>query len=162
MLSSGYSSSEVEECLGIDGSTVYRYAKLYERVSLSEYLKDHHVEYSGKLSDGQSLQVVEEVREHVYLTAKEVAAYIEATFRVAYSVKGVVKLLHRLGFSYKKSKQVLSQANGHAQKEFLNTFNSLLENEPDTVVYFYDGVHAQHNRAALSLIMAGYSKAMIA
>jgi transposase len=157
MLSSGYSSSQVEECLGIDGSTVYRYAKLYGSVSLSEYLKDHHVEYSGKLSEEQSLQVVKQVRDHVYLTAKEVAVYIKATFGIAYSVKGAVKLLHRLGFSYKKPKQVPPQANAAAQEKFLDTFNSMLENQPDTVVYFNDGVHPQHNtKADYGWILRGY------
>lgn len=145
MLDAQYTPAQIEECLGVDVSTVYRYAKDYQEKELTDYLLDNHVNYSGKLSQDQELQLTKEVAENLYLSAKEVAAYILLELGVPYTDKGVVKLLHRLGFSYKKTKQVPAKAKSEAQQAFVEELNDLLEKEPDTVIYFNDGVHPQHN-----------------
>lgn len=145
MLDAGYTPVQIEECLGVDVSTVYRYTKDYQQMDILDYLRDNHVAYSGKLSEAQEEQLIKEVSENLYLTSKEVAAYILREFGVAYVDKGVVKLLHRLGFSYKKTKQVPAKANRSQQEAFVNELNDLLDKEPNTVVYFNDGVHPQYN-----------------
>lgn len=145
MLDAGYTPVQIEECLGVDVPTVYRYAKDYQQMDILDYLRDNHVAYSGKLSEAQEERLIKEVSENLYLTSKEVAAYILRELGVAYVDKGVVKLLHRLGFSYKKTKQVPAKANRSKQEAFVNELNDLLDKEPDTVVYFNDGVHPQYN-----------------
>lgn len=145
MLDAQYTPAQIEECLGVDVSTVYRYVKDYQQLDILDYLRDNHVAYSGKLSEEQELHLTQEVAEYLYLSSKEVAAYILREFGIAYADKGVVKLLHRLGFSYKKTKQVPAKANRSEQEEFVKELNEVLEKEPDTVVYFNDGVHPQYN-----------------
>ena len=58
-------------------------------------------------------------------------------------------LLHRLNYSYKKTKLVPGKADTEAQKEFIEFYNELKEtkgvNDP---VYFMDGTHPQHNSVA--------------
>lgn len=55
-------------------------------------------------------------------------------------------LLHRLNFTYKKSKLVPGKADAKQQQEFLATLEMIRENksENDPILYM-DGVHPQHN-----------------
>lgn len=55
-------------------------------------------------------------------------------------------LLHRLNFTYKKSKWVRGKADAKQQQEFLATLEMIRENksENDPILY-RDGVHPQHN-----------------
>jgi transposase-like protein len=41
MLHRKFSVSEIEDLLGIDDNSVYRYAKAFRQVGLEEYLNDH-------------------------------------------------------------------------------------------------------------------------
>ena len=47
-----------------------------------------------------------ELREHIYTDAKSVAAWIRSTLGVEYTPQGVVDLLNRIGFTYKKTTEV--------------------------------------------------------
>jgi len=82
----------------------------------------------------------------IYLTAKEICAYVEKEYGVAYSSKGMTSLLHTLGFTYKKPKHVPGKANKQAQEEFIEKYNKLKEDKaPKDRIYFMDGVHPLHN-----------------
>lgn len=132
--------------LGIDDSTVYRYAQGFGELGLEDYLKSFFVAYSGQLTADEEQQVREELRACLYLNSKQVAAYIEREFGVRYSLSAVVKLLHRLGFAYKKTKGGGVKADREAQEEFVRQLSEILEQVDDNqVVYFNDAVHPQHN-----------------
>ena len=82
----------------------------------------------------------------LYLTAKDVAAWVEETFEVSYTVSGMTALLHRLGFVYKKPKLVPGKAERQAQEAFLADYEKLKQNKrEDDVIVFMDAVHPQHN-----------------
>jgi hypothetical protein len=55
----------------------------------------------------------------------------------------MIDLLHRLGFSYKQTKQVPCETDVKAQKEFVEELSSLVEHAEanKAVIYFVDGVH---------------------
>ena len=54
--------------------------------------------------------------------------------------------LHRLGFSYKNTKNVPSKANRKEQEAFLRKYEDLKENLKETEkIYFMDGVQPTHN-----------------
>lgn len=58
----------------------------------------------------------------------------------------MVITLHRLGFSYKKTKHVPSKANKEKQEEFLESYKKLRKELKQTEkIYFMDGVHPTHN-----------------
>lgn len=90
-------------------------------------------------------------------TAKEVVALIEELFGIVYTPGGVVALLKRLGFVYKKTTLIPSKANREEQEKFVADLEELLENCLDgEVVYFSDAVHPQHNtRASYGWIKSG-------
>jgi transposase len=82
----------------------------------------------------------------LYLTAKEVAHWVERHFGVRYSESGMTALLHRLGYVYKKPKLVPGKADAEAQRAFLDDYASLKESKgPNDPIYFVDAVHPQHN-----------------
>ena len=83
----------------------------------------------------------------IYLSAKDIRRFVAKEFGVQYTPKGRVHLLHRLGFVYKKTKQVPGKADAAAQKKFLEEVYTKLKAEmkADDKLYFLDGVHPQHN-----------------
>lgn len=146
MLDQGFTPDLVAISLGIDDSTVYRYARLFEGQGLEGFLGDNYVAYEGRLSEEQDEAVRKEVSSCLYLTSKEVCAWVESNLGVKYSDKGMVKVLHRLGFVYKKTKHVPAKADVEEQKAFVAEFEAFMAGKGgDTVVYYNDGVHPQHN-----------------
>jgi len=79
-------------------------------------------------------------------TSKELSVYIENKYGIVYTPEGLVITLHRLGFVYKKTKNVPSKADEKKQKEFVKEYECLKENlNEDEKIYFMDGVHPTHN-----------------
>lgn len=149
MLDEGFSPEMIARSLGIEDSTLYRYQKDFNEKGLSFYLDSRYVAYSGKLTQAQEVELIRELSDNLYISSKEAAAYILHTFGVKYTSQGVVKLLHRLGFVYKKTTAVPSKADAKAQEEFIKKLHALLKKlGPEEVVYFNDGVHPQHNTRA--------------
>lgn len=74
------------------------------------------------------------------------AKYIRDRFGVVYSIRGVTKLLNRIGFSYKKVKIVPGKADRTKQEEFVKTYEKLKKDkQKEDVIYFGDGCHPKHN-----------------
>lgn len=146
MLDSGFSAESVALSLGIDDSTVFRYQKAWRESDLQTYLQTNYLPYSGKLTEEQEAQLQAELRQNLYISSQEVVDYTEHAFNASYTCEGMVKLLHRLGFVYKKTKSVPCKADPAQQQEFVEEIQKLLAGlEANEVVYFNDAVHPQHN-----------------
>ena len=146
MLDSGFSPEVVAATLGIDDSTVFRYKKAWLESDLPTYLETNYKAYSGKLTEEQEIRLKQELRQNLYISSQEIVDYVQHAFGVIYTCEGMVKLLHRLGFVYKKSKAVPCKADPEKQKEFVDELHKLLaELDENEVVYFNDAVHPQHN-----------------
>lgn len=146
LLASGRTAEDVAEALLIDPNTVRNHFKRYQQGGLSGLL---HVAYRGsdcELSEADLAILDAHLQDQLYLSAKDVAAWVEETFAVAYTVSGMTALLHRLGYVYKKPKLVPGKADRQAQEAFLATYQELKENKgEDDVILFMDAVHPQHN-----------------
>lgn len=141
-LDRGLSPGEVAAIFGIDDATVYRYLAAFKTKSLTDYIKGDWVSFSSKLTEHQLEQLREEVSSCLYNNAKDIKFWIKYHFRVDYHVKQVVKLLHKLGYVYKKTKIVPGKANKEAQEKFIAEFEQLMKQKPaKTKVFFNDGVH---------------------
>lgn len=147
MLDQGLDIALIASCLGIDDSTVYRYVQLYRSSSsLSDYITNNWVAYHGRLDEQQESALKTEVSSHLYTTSAEVCAWILHTFGVRYSTQGVVKLLHRLGFVFKKAKHVPGFADVDKQMAHLAKFEGFIaQKDEKNILYFNDGVHPMHN-----------------
>ena len=100
----------------------------------------------SKLSVVQLYELNAHLEQNTYLTVEAIIAYIEEEYDVLYSVSGMTDLLHRLKFTYKKSKLVPAKADKEKQKQFLTQLEELRKNKDvsDPILYM-DGVHPQHN-----------------
>jgi transposase len=136
--------------LGIDASTVNRHYHHYQQSQdFDQYLQTHYKPYQGKLTEEQLEQVKTYVNDQLCNSSLMVKTYIEQQYRISYSQQGVVALLHRLGFCYKKTKLIPSKADLASQQSFVEQFGQLEKHLPaDQVILFGDGVHPQHNTQA--------------
>jgi transposase len=95
---------------------VRNHFKCYRRGGLLGLL---HVAYRGgdwALGEAELAVLDAHLQTHLYLTAKEVAAWVEESSEVRYAVSGMTAPLHRLGFVYKKPKLVPGKADHAAQE----------------------------------------------
>jgi len=160
LLGTGWTEREVAEALLLDPDTLRRYVGRYRAGGVDQLLK---LEYRGsvpKLTADQHAQLDEHLSHKTYLQVSDIVSYIQATFRVQYSVNGLTDLLHRMGFVYKKPKVVPGQADADAQRKFVREYETLKQNKgPDDPIYFMDAVHPQHNTtAACGWIKRGVEK----
>jgi transposase len=147
LIDKGYSHKEVAQILLLDDSTTRRYEQEYQEGGLDELLDDKFTGGSGKLTKDQENKLSSHLEYTTYSSAKEISEFIKAKFSVTYTPQGLVPLLHRLGFSYKKTKQVPGKADPEKQKVFLKIYHRLRKkvNNANIFLYFLDGSHPQHN-----------------
>jgi len=95
-----------------------------------------------------------------YQTVSSIREHIQATYRVTYSLSGLLHLLRRLDFVYKKPKAIAGKADKAEQEKFLRMIEEkLAENSRETAVYYADGTHPQHNtHCAQGWIKKGQNK----
>ena len=138
-----WSPQQIAEALLISDQAVRNHVEDYKTS------KKLHLESGGseeKLSKRQSVLLEAHLRKHTYLYVKDIAAYVQATFSVVYTVHGLRHWLQRHKFSYKKPAVVPGKANKEAQQKWLAEYEKLRQGLPeDETICFMDGVHPTHN-----------------
>jgi transposase len=100
----------------------------------------------SKLNEEQTKSLLEHLQQHTYLYAKDIIAYVKATFSVEYTVPGMTSWLKMHGFSYKKPAIVPGKANCEAQERWIKEYEEFKKNLPgNEAICFIDGVHPTHN-----------------
>ena len=162
LLNRGYEYSEIAEILLIDHSTLWRWYESYISKGIEGLMQDNYTGGTSKLTERQQTKLIEHLESKMYLSAKEICAFVEKTFKVNYTPKGMTSLLHQLGFTYKKPKHIPGKADIEAQKAFIKKYRRLQKNKtPDDKIYFMDGVHPKHNsHPAYGWIRKGYDMAL--
>jgi len=146
LVDKGYTYQQIEEILLIDERTLGRYKKIYLEKGIVGLVSDNYSGGSYKLSEDQRKTLSNELDSKPYATAADICEYIRKTFNVQYSQQGMVKTLHRIGYSYKKTCPVPGKADIEKQKEFINKYESDYKSLPDNEkVYFLDGCHPTFN-----------------
>lgn len=145
-LNTGFAIAEVASILLLDEVTLRRYVQKFQEQGISGLLECHY--HGGK----SHLTVLEQNALETYLvtrtltTAKQVQDYILKTYGKKYSVLGVTKLLHRMGFTYKKPKIVPGNVSVALQQEFLKKYTEVKETlRTNDQIYFSDATHPTHN-----------------
>ncbi len=145
-LAKGWSASQVAEILLIDEKTSRDYFERYLQGGCAALKKDHHPGATPKLDEHQMRELDATLQEQILPDAKAVIAHIKKHYGVRYSLSGVIDLLHRLGFSYKKPTHVPGKQDPAQQQAFLEEYERIKaekgENDP---IYFADATHPQHN-----------------
>ena len=139
--------ASVADDLGLDETTVYRYARAFTTLGVDKYLAHEQPGYWGLLTSAHLAHLCREVNATLYTDCSALQAWLLRTYRVAYSVSGLTDLLHRLGFTYKLTTPVPCQADAGAQADFLDEL-AVLEahvERGEAVLYYADAAHPTHN-----------------
>lgn len=157
MVNSGFSFEQIKQALLLDEVTVRRYVKQFKEKGVDGLLECLYTGGRTRLTEIQEEELKLYLQENTKRIAKEIADYVEKTYSVKFSVIGITKLLHRLGFTYKKPKIIPGKADKAKQEEFLKLYKqtqgALGENDR---IYFADSTHPQHNtRSSYGWILKG-------
>jgi len=133
LLGTGWSVSQLAEVLLMDPNTVRTYHRLFSEGGIETLLTRHHLGGFTYLAAAEEAELTTHLEQELHLTAKSVVAYIKKRWQVNYSGRGVVALLHRLGFCYKKPKLIPGKADE---------------------ILFMDATHPHHN----PVVACGWTK----
>ncbi len=133
--------------LFLDEGTIANYKKRYREGGLEGLIIDDYKTRRTKLNEFQELELTDYIEAGTFLSIKQTVTFIKNKYKVKFSISGCTNLLHRLGFSYKKTKGVPGKAKKDFQEEFIEMYNAL---DPDANVYFGDATHPLHNTVLAS------------
>lgn len=157
--SGSWELEEVSEILLLDTETLRRYIQLYESGGVAELTQRHYKGSFCRLSDQDLEQLKTHLSEVTYLSVISIAHYIEKTYGVRYAISGLTKVLHRLGFVYKKPDLSPGRVDVAKQLEFLQQFEEIRRSGDP--VYSMDGCHPQHNSMPqYGWILKGHTKTL--
>ena len=146
MFDKGMSAAEICELLLIDETTARRYLNIYEEEGIEGLTEFKYVGGQGKLTARQEIRLIDHLEENLYSKVEDIIRYVESRFGETYTVSGMTKLLRRLGFVYKKTKQVPGKADPEIQEMFVREYEKLKKSlKKGDKIYFADGVHPRHN-----------------
>lgn len=145
-LSKGFSFQQIEEILLIDERTARRYFEIYKEKKEDGLLILNYKGRAGKLTSIQEEELKDHINNNLYPKASDIADYIKKKYMIVYTPEGLVILLHRLGFSYKKTKIIPGKADTEKQKKHLEIYETMKNNlKNDEKIYFMDAVHPSYN-----------------
>ena len=142
LLDEGKSYSDIAKFLFLDDKTIRNWEKKYQRGGIEDLVNDHYMGRSCLMTGEQQVLLVNELGSKVYPTTQAILDFVKKEFGIKYSQGGMTSLLHRLGFSYKKTKGVPGKADASKQQEFINRYNGIKAHGP---VYFADSTHPMLN-----------------
>ena len=146
MLDLGETPQKIDLFLGIDDATVYRHLENYQAKGLDRYLENSYFGYWGKLDSFELAELRKELNAKLYETAAEVCQYVKERFLVEYTAQGMCDLLNRIGFVYKKTKQIPMKVDQVAQTAFIVEFEQMQAAKDQAEVhYFIDAIHPTLN-----------------
>lgn len=142
----GVSHAEIARRLFRDEDMVRHYERVFRERGLDALLSDNFKAYDGKLERHQEKQLYDYVATHLFLDVAPIQAYVYEQFHVFYSASGMRELLHRIGFTYKKTSHAPGKADEAKQRAFITMFTELMQvKSPDSPVLFMDAVHPSYN-----------------
>lgn len=145
LLDDGWSCEDVARALYLDDDTVRGWHAAFASGGTQALRRFGWKGSRSKLSPNQEAELVETLSGRLFASTAAVMAHIEKCHGIVYSKPGTIKLLHRLGFDYRKPKGLPAKADAAAQEAFVAAYEKLLNGlEPDEVVYFSDAVHPEY------------------
>jgi transposase len=153
----GWTPQQIAKVLLISDQAVREHVYEYK---VSRKLKPESGGSEEKLSEEQSKRLMAHLEAHTYLYVKDIVAYVEATFKIAYTVAGMSHWLRRHNFSYKKPAIVPGKADKERQQQWLTEYEKLRQGLPENeTICFTDGAHPTHNvQPAYGWIKVGVRK----
>lgn len=145
-LNQGLSYEQIAKLLLLDETTTRRYYQEYQKTGVDGLLEYHYHGSSGFLTTLQERELTVHLKENIHQTVKSAVVYVNNTYNRNYSIEGMTHLLHRLGFVYKKTKQIPGKVDLNRQELFKQEYQQLKKTKnSEDQIYFIDATHPQHN-----------------
>jgi transposase len=145
LLDTGWSCAKVASALLLDDDTVRGWYRAYESDGLNGLSSFGHEGSACRLAEDQQRALKDWITARLPRSTKVIGAWIEKNFALSYSRPGLIALLHRLGFDYRKPREAPRKLNEAQQKAFIAGYEKLLNTMGmDEAVVFVDAVHPTH------------------
>ena len=145
LLDKGWSFEAVAEALFIDDSSVRAWRTAFAIGGVEALSKFDWRGGSSHLSVDQQAQLSDFADKRLCRSTAEIIAWTRLQFGIVYGRSGMIKLLGRLGFDYRKPKALPAIADEAAQAAHINAYEALLNRlEARQAVYFIDAVHPEY------------------
>lgn len=139
----GWTLMQIAEALLLSDDAIRQHIKDYKA---SQKITPESGGSTEKLTNEQSMALVDHLQLHTYLYIKDIISYVNSVFKISYTVSGMRCWLKRNNFSYKKPALVPGKANEEQQKQWIAEYEKLrAELPPNETICFMDGVHPTHN-----------------
>ena len=149
MLHLGFTYEQIKEALFLDEVTVRRYQKQFKEKGIDGLLEYRYTGGKTRLTTQQEKELRDYLQEHTLRTAKEIVSHVHTTYQKEFTVIGATKLLHRLGFTYKKPKVIPGKADTVKQEVFIQQYETTKKQlGVKDRIYFVDATHPEHNTQA--------------
>jgi transposase len=121
LLDEGRCARDVSAILHLHPKTLKRWIHIFATLGVDALCSFNYVGNTPSLTPPQLQQLTTWLDEHVR-TTKEASAWVQEQFGFDYTESGMLKLLKRLGYRYKKPAQVPSKADTTAQAAWLESY----------------------------------------
>lgn len=143
LLDEGKRYSDIADFLFLDEGTIANYRKRYIEGGIEELVDDHYKGSSHKITNDELIELQLHLITTTYQKTQHICEYVKKKYNTVYSISGMISLLHRMGFSFKKAKSVPGKANKEEQKKFIEDYEKIKSSNGK--IYFADSTHPQHN-----------------
>jgi transposase len=145
LLDTGWSCAKVASALLLDDDTVRGWYRAYECDGLKGLSSFGHEGSACRLAEDQQRALKDWITARLPRSTKVIGAWIKKNFALSYSRPGLIALLHRLGFDYRKPREAPRNLDEAKQKAFIAGYEKLLNTIGlDEAVVFVDAVHPIH------------------
>ncbi len=142
LLDDGETYAKISKFLFLDEGTIANYRRRYKEGGLEELVIDDYSGRKSMLSEEEALALQMFLVENLFDNTKEICSYVLKKYGVEYSVSGMTALLHKLNFSFKKTKGVPGKAIKEKQEEFIEKLQSITNK--NALIYFADATQPTH------------------
>lgn len=160
LLDEGRTYEDVSQILLLDDQTIRNYEGIFSRHGIAGLLTTGYKGSIPNLSVEQERALKDHISKMTYSSSAAIIKYIKQIYGIEYSNSGIVKLLGRIGFVYKKTKLVPGKADTEKQHQFIREYHQLrAQMNSNDELLFIDGTHPQHNPvASYAWILKGQEK----
>ncbi len=129
----------------LDDDTIRAWHRAYESGGVEVLRQFGQEGSSSQLSVDQQARLCAWVNACCPRSTRQIGAWLERTFGLRYSRPGLIALLHRLGFDYRKPGKLPRGLSDAKQEAFITSYEKLLNAMyADEAVVFVDAVHPVH------------------
>lgn len=146
LLGNGWTLKQVSEALLLSEDTLSEYVRRYKAGGIKKLLKTIYMGRISILNDVDKSWLSTHVAANIYSKVSDISWALYEHTGKRLKVRTLTRIMHELGFSYKKTKLVPGKANPDLQQDFIEYYEELKHSKSeDDAIYFVDSAHPTHN-----------------